>query len=134
MHGGKQPTGRLNPNYKHGLYATKHIPEVEEKIKAFELAPVDDLGAELALTRALLAQYLESLTNTSARNIEPVNKLIESIRRTVDTISRIRSNTAMTGQEVQLLIQGMSAVLQKYVPAEHLPDAINDIRRIVKHS
>lgn len=127
-------SGRANGNYKHGLYSAHNMDGVNAKIEEYLKSNPDDLTSELALVRALLNEYLSKLTRPSQDALSGVTALVEQIRKIVDTISKVRANTTLTSREIQLVMQGMSAVLQKYVPPERLPDAVEDLRRAVQHS
>lgn len=125
LHGGKSP-GRP---VKHGLYAVKHHQTLTDKIEQFRDAPVDNLADELALMRALLQDVLGKLTaSPDAETREAITTLVGEIRQLVSTIVKVRNSTALTGQEIQLFMLCMSGILQKYVPAERLPDAVNELR------
>jgi len=128
LHGGKS-TGRPITT---GLYAIKHQQKLTEKIEQYMQAPVDDLTHELALVRALLQDLLDKLVaSPTSTERGAILTLVDEIRKVVEAINKIRTNTALTGQEIQLFIIAMSSVLKKYVSADDLPEAINELRRAI---
>lgn len=125
LHGGKS-TGQP---IKHGLYAVKHHQTLGDKIQKYLDAPIDDLSHELALTRALLQDFLDKVANSpNDKERYAIIALTSEIRNTVTAINKIRTNTALTGQEIQLLVIAMSTILKKYVPSDDLPNAIDELR------
>ena len=131
IHGGNNP-GRPIIN---GLYAVKHHQTLNEKVQKYLDAPIDDLTHELALVRALLQDYLEKIAaSPSAKEREGVIALVNQITKIVSTYSNVRASTALTGAEIQLFILAMSGILKKYVSADDLPAALNELRTTIKVS
>lgn len=121
MHGGKSLKGAEHPNFKSGNYSIyrEHISDkLKEKVAAFQDADPLDLTHELALTRALLAEFLSRFvtgTNLDGISISIASDLIDRINKTVATISKIKNDTALTGAEVTFLAVSMVALLDRYV-------------------
>lgn len=127
LHGGK--AGRPPT---HGLYSVKYRQQLQDKIQHFMEWPADDLTAELALMRGILQDLLDKGVNSPDYNERAaIGMAVTNIRQLVDSIAKIRTMTALTGNEVQLLIAGMSAILTKYVPENKRPDAIAELRSFV---
>lgn len=121
IHGGKTPRGMNSPHWKHGnnsIYRD-YLPDgIKSKVEAFENADPLDLTHELAVTRALLADFLSRFvtgTNLDAISISIASDLVDRINKTVATISKIKNDTALTGAEVTFLAAGIVALLDRYV-------------------
>lgn len=129
MHGGKS-TGRP---IIHGRYSLKHRQSLAEKAAQFE-AFEGSVVAELSLLRVLLQEFLDRFEDgvpLSAGEINIMRDLAESIGRMEERSAKIRKDTAFGAQELQLLIAAVSAVLQKYVSHDKLPDALKELRSII---
>lgn len=121
IHGGKTPRGMDSPHWKHGnssIYRD-YLPDgIKGKVAAFENADPLDLTHELAVTRALLADFLERFMpplKLDAISISIASDLVDRINKTVATISKIKNDTALTGAEVTFLAVSMVALLDRYV-------------------
>lgn len=121
MHGGKSLKGAESPTFKHGkssIYKDYIPAQIKEKVAGFMDADPLDLTHELALTRALLAQFLSLFvdgTRLDAISISIASDLVDRINKTVATISKIKNDTALTGAEVTFLAVSMVALLDRYV-------------------
>ena len=119
LHGGATPSGPDSPNFKHGRYATVFKGHLAEK---FQEASADgnplDLLPELAVSRALLAQYIETLSNkrrVTKADVQNVSMLANDVVRTASQITKLRNDTAMTFTEIKFIQAGMIRLLEKYV-------------------
>lgn len=117
----------------HGRYSLKHRKALAEKAAQFEQFE-GDLTAELQLLRALLQDFLDRYQDgvpLPSRDVQTIYDLADTIGRMEERRVKIRKDTAFGAQEMQLFIAAMSSVLQKYVPDNDLPDAINELRSIL---
>lgn len=129
MHGGNAGRPII-----HGRYSLKHRQSLAEKAAKFESVN-GDLHGELVVLRALLQDFLdrhEEGVPISDDAIDVVRDLADTIGRMEQRQAKIRKDTAFGAQEMQLFIAAMSSVLQKYVPSDDLPDAINELRSILR--
>ena len=120
LHGGGTPSGPESPHYKTGRYAAAFKGQMAKK---FEQAISDqkplDLLPELAIQRALLADYAESvsgkrvITAAAAKNL---SDLVNDVVKTATTITKVRTDTAFTIAEFKFIQKGMALILEKYVP------------------
>jgi len=122
IHGGKSLKGAESPTFKHGknsIYKDYVPARIKDKVAGFMDADPLDLTHELALTRALLADFLarfsDNVVNLDAISISIASDLIDRINKTVSTISKIKNDTALPGAEVAFLAVSMVALLDRYV-------------------
>lgn len=119
MHGGKTPHGDALPQYKTGLYSKYAPAQVRSKIEQFLDADPFDLTHELALSRALLADYLSRFDSDAIKldlySIDSLTVLVDRIRKTVETIVKIRNDSALTAAEVTYLASRIVGLLDKYI-------------------
>ena len=130
MHGGKS-TGRP---IIHGRYSLKHRQSLAEKAAQFEQFE-GSVAAELALLRVLLQEFLDRFKEgvpLTGKDMQTMRDFAESIGRMEERSAKIRKDTAFGAQELQLFIAAMSSVLQKYVSDDKLPDALNELRAILR--
>ena len=133
MHGAGSPkegtTGGAPP--KHGRYSVKARSGLEEKIRQYR---EDENPAgqwdELALLRALLQEWLNDLGTLDEEAISVILDLQGSIRRTLDTINKIQTRSALTAAEVEYLQARIADLFKTYVPAERRADALNELKKL----
>ena len=125
LHGGK-----AGAPPKHGRYAEGTRERLQEKIKQYRDDPEREAQwDELALLRAVLQDYLEGLTGRPDREaVETIVRLQSAIRRTLNTINKIESRSALTAAEVDYLQAAVADVLQTHVPQEQQQRALDDLR------
>lgn len=115
LHGGSA-TGRP---IIHGRYSVKHRAALAEKVAQFLDDPAPgDLSHELALTRALLQDYLDRFGDGQPLPYEDMSRIldiVESVGRMVERISRILNSTALTQVEVQYLQARLADLIVKYI-------------------
>lgn len=120
MHGGHHPRGADHPNTKHGLYSKYLKERMQEKVGAFIDADPLDITGEVALSRAMLANWLEAFGDTTIpANIEIVSKLTGEIRAGALAIQKLRADTAITPAEAMVFLSRFIEAAKLYVPAEH---------------
>lgn len=121
MHGGKSLKGAESATFKHGKNSKyqDYVPTLlKEKVAGFlEVSNPLDLLGELALTRALLAEFVSRFETTplDAISISIMSDLVDRINKTVANISKIKNDTALTGAEVTFLAMQMVGLLDRYV-------------------
>lgn len=121
--GGRPPT--------HGLYADALRSELREKMDAARAEPISDLRDEVALLRALLTRYMETV-GTVDDDLGSVTTLVGEIRRTADTVSKIVARRALTADHIEYLRSRLARILREYVPKEDRADALNALRATVE--
>lgn len=136
LHGGATPSGPDNKNFKHGRYATVFQGKLAEK---FQVATADsnplDLLPELAVSRALLAQYIETLSakrRVTGYDLQNVSMLANDVVRTAVQITKLRNDTALTLTEIKFIQAGMLRLLEKYVTdPDQRRSFIHELRQLV---
>ena len=117
IHGGKTPRGIASPNYKTGLYS-RYLPSgINDKVQAFIEADPLELVSEMALLRALLAEYVGRFADMSpsARDIEILADLTERVGKFGERIGKMRNDTALTGAELTYLAARVADIVVKYI-------------------
>jgi hypothetical protein len=120
---------------KHGRYSVKAREGLEDKIWQYreEENPAEQWD-ELALLRALLQEWLDDLGTLDEDAVSVILDLQREIRRTLDTINKIQTRTALTQAEVEYLQARMADVLKTHVPKERRADAIEDLKALTTPS
>jgi hypothetical protein len=116
-HGGKTPRGADSPHFKTGIYSSYASARIKDKIGHYIEADPFDLTNELALTRALLADYLQRFDGIplDASSIDLMTILVDRVRKTVETIVKIRNDSALTAAEVTYLASRIVGLLDRYI-------------------
>jgi hypothetical protein len=112
-HGGKAGRPAV-----HGRYARVLQARLRQKLDGYRSDPTPgDLAVELALTRALLDEWLERHSESlNAEEIGVAQALLRDIRGTVDTMNRIYERTSLTAAEVQYLKARIADLAVNYIP------------------
>lgn len=119
MHGGSTPRGSDSPHFKTGLYSKYASASIQSKNDDFIAADPLDLTSELALARALLAEFLSRYADgikLDVLGIDVLSQLIGNVRRTIETISKIKNESALTAAEITYLQVRAVEVVMKYFP------------------
>ena len=106
--------------------------EISAKFNSFmEDMKLLDLKEELALFKAYLGQGIEKWQQNeegfTLAEADWVFNRIDRLSRLIETIVRIRNDTALTVAEVHYLQLGVATVLKEFVPQEKLQKAIERI-------
>lgn len=120
MHGGTSPGRPII----HGRYSVKHKQSLQDKMQQFRKDPeAGSLLDELALERALLQDFLEKIGEVIDQKTRgAIVLLISDIRKTVESISRMMNQTALTAAELDIVYMTMSNLVIKYIPDERLTE------------
>jgi hypothetical protein len=121
IHGGASLKSVDHPNYKHGMYDKYAPSKIKDKLDDFLEADPLDLTNELALTRALLAEFLSRFvegTNLDAISISILSDLIDRVSKTVAIIAKLKNDSALTAAEVHYLQVRAVDVALKYFPGD----------------
>jgi hypothetical protein len=135
MHGAGSPkngtTGGAPPT--HGRYSAKRKESLQEKIEAFrEEDNPAELWEELALLRAVLQEWLGEVEEIDPDTVGVILDLQDSIRRTLDTINKIQTRTALTQAEMEYLQARIADVFKSYVPEDRRDEALNALEQITE--
>lgn len=117
MHGGKTPRGVASANFKTGLYS-KYLPEqINNKVQAFLEADPLELISEMALLRALLAEYVGRFDgiNPNGRDIVLLADLAERVGKFSERINKMRNESALTGAEMAYLAARVADIVVRYI-------------------
>jgi len=132
LHGAGSPkegtTGGAPPT--HGRYSAKRRESLQEKIEEYREENPAELWEELALLRALLQEWLSDLETVDEDTLGVILDLQGSIRRTLDTINKIQTRTALTQAEVEYLQARIADLFKSYVPKESRDDALNELKKL----
>lgn len=133
VHGAGTPkddaTGGAPP--KHGRYAAKRSESLQKKIRQYrkEDNPAE-LWEELALLRAVLQEWLSDMDAVTEEGVSVLLDLQDSIRRTLDTINKIQTRSALTAAEVEFLQARVADLFESYLPPEKRSEAIDELKQI----
>lgn len=115
-HGGATPKGADNANFTHGSYSKYVHQEIADKVMAFQEADPFDLTNELALSRALLADYMSRVEMPmGADTHDTASMLVDRIRKTVQSINQIKNDSALTAAEITYLATRAADVVARYI-------------------
>jgi len=119
LHGGAPGSGRPPIT---GRYSEVARGALREKYQHF-LGDENwrDLACEVAIERALFAEYLSNIPEGGAPGREDVERMVswlDKIGRMVERIGRLENATALTAREVQLLETIIVTLLYDYLPSE----------------
>lgn len=117
---------------EHGLYAERAREGLQETIEAANEQPLRELGDEVALLRALLSRYLETVDTVDEDVVADVTSLVDAVRRGADTVSKMEARTALTARHVEFLQARIADILKTYVPAEDVDAALRDLREAIE--
>lgn len=108
FHGGCTPI-------KHGRYSTVKGP-LAEKMSKHETDPDPaNLIPELSVLRALLEGFLGKYEETPEVLIGGAEKLIDGIRKTVDTIHKMQTRDLLTSRELEAAAAQIVLIVQEEV-------------------
>lgn len=117
LHGGASPRGVASPHFKTGLYS-KYLPnQIRDKAQRFLDADPLELVSEMALLRALLAEYLDRFDdiNMTARDVVLLAELTERVGKFSERINKMRNDTALTGAEMAYMAARVADIVVKYI-------------------
>ena len=99
----------------HGRYSIRKKQLAEKHERFLDDPRPYDLTEELALTRALMENYLDRFDgmNMPANDIERVVAMVETISRVVQRIARILNDTALTQAEIALLQAALASAVSR---------------------
>jgi hypothetical protein len=133
MHGAGSPkngtTGGAPP--KHGRYAATRSESLQEKIEEYRSDPdPTEMWEELAVLRGVLQEWLSDMETVTEDNVGVLLDLQNSIRRTLDSINKIQTRSALTAAEVEFLQARIADLLKTYVPEERRDAALSELKQI----
>jgi hypothetical protein len=120
----------------HGLYSKVIKESLREKLQAAEQmeSPLD-ATQELALTRSLLTDFLERVTESGYELTSEANShilfIVESVSKQIDRIIKQRNETALTTAEVKAIKAGMESLVNEFVPADKRRDFVQRLRALI---
>ena len=127
----KQHGGNAGRPPKHGRYAAERSESLQEKIRQYRQDETPaEMWDELAVLRAVLQEWLSDMDAVTEENVSVLLDLQNSIRRTLDSINKIQTRTALTAAEVEFLQARIADLFDTYVPADRRADALNELEQI----
>lgn len=130
FHGGKSPRGVDHPSFKTGLYSQYLPGSIQAKVETFLNADPFELLSELALLRALLAEYVGRFEHgkLTAHDVSLLADLAERVGKFSERINRMRNDTALTGAEMTYLAARCADIVVKYIDdPERQRDFVSDL-------
>lgn len=118
MHGGSQPKGADSPNLKHGRYSRYLNASISQKLAEVEDDNPLDMLPELNAQRALFAEYISRYKEgmkLSGQDMAFMMGWLAEIGRTVERITKLRNETALTAAEVALIAARIPEVVAKFI-------------------
>jgi len=131
----KQHGGAGGRKPKHGRYAATRSESLQEKIRQYrEEGSPAEMWEELAVLRAVLQEWLSDMETVDEDGVSVLLDLQDSIRRTLDTINKIQTRSALTAAEVEYLQARVADIFRSYVPKENREAALDELRQTVDPS
>lgn len=128
----KQHGGKAGRPPKHGRYAAKRSESLQEKIREYREDPDPaEMWEELAVLRAVLQEWLSDMDAVTEENVGVLLDLQNAIRRTLDSINKIQTRSALTAAEVEYLQARVADLFKSYVPEDRRDAALNELRDAV---
>lgn len=118
LHGGTTPSGPDSPHFKHGIYAEAFKNKMGKRFEGFQKdkQPLDMI-ADLNVQRALLAEYIEKVSEKPTLNgLFNASVIAQGAVKSGALIAQTRQKQAFTAAEVKFLQKRMSLLMEKYVP------------------
>jgi len=117
-----------------GNYSYVLREEVSAKFNALRAkSDLLDLTDELALFKALITQGIEQLSKEDEFSLGEAEWIFDKLERVstlVATIVKIRNDTALTVAEIHFIQVQLAAILKRYVPAEQLRAAVEELFKL----
>lgn len=118
LHGGSSLKGIESPRYETGRYS-KYVPaKLQTYIADLDQYNILELADELQTQRALIADYLSRYRDglpMQEQNIGTIIAWLNSIGITVERITKIRNETALTGAEIAHLKLRTAELVTRYI-------------------
>lgn len=128
MHGGANTSHGRPP--KHGLY-TGRRDELQARFEeAFGDDRIGSMRAEIAALKALLSDFWERIDEVDGETIEAATKLQGEIRKSLDTASKIEKRHAPTEEEIEAILTGTAAIIDRYIDESQKADALDELERL----
>jgi len=127
MHGGN---GGRPPS--HGLYSGRRDELQERFEEAFGDDKIGSMRAEIAALKALLSDFWERIDEVDGDTIDAATKLQGEIRKSLDTASKIQDRHAPTSEEIEALVTGFAALIDRYVPEDQKSDALDELESLAR--
>jgi len=128
MHGGGNTDQGRPPS--HGLYSRRRDELQERFEQAFGDDEMGSMRAEISVLRTLLSEFWADIDAVDADTIDAATKLQGELRKTMDTASKIEDRHAPTEEEVEAVLTGTAAIIDRYVPESKKADALDELERI----
>jgi len=131
----KQHGGAGGRPPKHGRYAAERSDSLQEKIREYREDPDPaEMWEELAVLRAVLQEWLSDMDAVTEDSVGVLLDLQNAIRRTLDSINKIQTRSALTAAEVEYLEARVADIFRAYVPKENREAAVEELREAVDPS
>jgi len=128
----KQHGGKAGRPPKHGRYAATRSESLQEKIQEYRNDPDPaEMWDELAVLRGVLQEWLSDMDAVTEENVGVLLDLQNAIRRTLDSINKIQTRSALTAAEVEYLQARVADLFKTYVPQDERGAAIRELREAI---
>jgi hypothetical protein len=117
---------------KHGRYAATRSESLQEKIQEYREDPDPaEMWDELAVLRGVLQEWLSDMDGVTEDDVGVLLDLQNAIRRTLDSINKIQTRSALTAAEVEYLQARVADLFKTYVPQSERDAAIRELREAI---
>jgi hypothetical protein len=114
----------------HGLYSGRRDDLQDRFEQAFGDDRIGSMRAEIAALKALLSDFWERIDGADQETIESATKLQAEIRKSLNTASKIEKRHAPTEEEIEAVLTGTAAIIDRYVPDSKKADALDELERV----
>jgi hypothetical protein len=118
LHAGSSLRGVDHPNYKTGRYIGFLPDNIKAKVAQVSDDNPLDILPELEIQRGLFAEYISRFQEGIPLKQGDIAQIIEwatEITRTVERITKMKNETALTGVEIKYLAARMSDLAVRYI-------------------
>ncbi|MCS4198190.1 hypothetical protein [Salinibacter ruber] len=105
---------------------------MQEKIQEYREDPDPaEMWDELAVLRGVLQEWLSDMDGVTEDDVGVLLDLQNAIRRTLDSINKIQTRSALTAAEVEYLQARVADLFKTYVPQSERDAAIRELREAI---
>lgn len=114
----------------HGLFSGRRDALQEKFEEAFGDDRIGSMRAQIAALKALQSEFWERIDTVDGEVLDAYVKLQGELRKTINTASQIQDRHAPSEQEVERLVTGFAALIDRYVDDSEQTDALRELRSL----